>query len=146
MIKRIIGAMLLFDLLVAVAISLVYVANGQDIQPVKIGTEFMSFVRSSSLEMNSMKIAIPDIPKIDFKFDMLSNPNGDWWTIIANALLGFINGFFGFLNGIVALLNMLINVLNVIISLIQLLFVILKNLMTMKENTEVYEGGSWLIV
>lgn len=146
MIKRIIGSMLLFDLLVAVAISLVYVANGQDIQPVRLGSEFMSFIRSSSIEMESMKIAIPDIPKITFKFEMLTNPNGDWWQVIANAFLGFVNGFFGFLNGIVTLLNMLINVVNVLISLIQLVFVILKNLMTMKENTEVYEGGSWLIV
>ena len=122
MIKNIIAYFFIFDLFLAVLISV-----SANIQNVDIAPYFLSFVRSTSEEVSLISWKIPDIPKIDLQF--LDELKGSDFSVFYN----FVVGFFDFLNGIVGILNFVVSLLNVLIKLLTFIFVFIKNIYNMRD-------------
>lgn len=115
MIKKIIVST--FFVLLLFSISL-YLAG---ITHVELGSHAMAFLKNCSRELESFKIAIPNIPSIPNMEDV----NG--FMVVVDVLVKFING-------LVNVLNFIILVLNTLIQLIQFIFIILKNFISMRNE------------
>lgn len=132
MINRIIVSFFFAELLLAVGISLVWFAGGVEPHQIQLGTPFISFMNSCNRDLNSFKIAIPNIPSIP-SLDAIREIN-NFWDVIVNLLVNIANAFFTFLNGVIKLLNFLIQIINVVIELLEFIFIILKNAIVLRDT------------
>lgn len=114
MIKKITIVSIFLCLLIAIPLSLL------GIKKVEIGPAFMSFMNTCNKDLNSFKIAIPNIPKIPSP----PNLNGFW---------AILNAFISFGNFIIGVFNVGITFLNIIIQLIEFLIIVIKNLTSFKD-------------
>lgn len=121
MIKKIVGYSLLFFAMIALFLALA------GIKEANLSPSFIAFLKNTSREMESWKVAIPNIPDIP-KIEDINQ--GEWYEFAVNAL----NGIISFLNGLVVLLNFIIMALNTLIQLLEFIFFIIKNLIVMKDN------------
>ena len=109
MIKKIICALFLVCLFIAIPISLAGVHR------VTLSDGAIAFLQNCSRELNEFKIEIPSIPSIP--------------TIN----VGFLDVLINFINGFVVLINFVITIVNIVIQLLQFIFIIVKNLITLKD-------------
>lgn len=123
MIKKVIFAGIFLCLCIAVPLAIM----GYD--HVTLGPSFMAFMRNVSNELESHKIAIPNIPEIP-RFEPQVAEGDDILTFLANLL----NGIIFIVNLLVKLVNIISMVINVIIQLVQMIVIIIKNLVTFKNS------------
>lgn len=121
MVNKIVASLIFVSLLLAISIKLIGIANGVDITHVELSGPVLAFFRSTSMELENYKIAIPDIPMIP----PLEDVSGAW--AILQVLVNFINGF-------VNVLNFLVMVINTAIQLIEFLVLLIKNLIIMRNQ------------
>lgn len=91
---------------------------------VELGQDFLMFMSKCSIELDSYKIAIPEIPMIGSL-----DTNGDFW-------LNIVNGLINFVNFISRILNVLTTILNVIIQVLEFIIIVVKNLIALANNAE----------
>lgn len=139
MINKIVVSFFFFDLVVAMLISLYWVANDISYHQITIGPEFLSFLRMCSSELNGFKIEIPDIPSIP-KIEYMTQENAQWYELVLNFLVNIFNGLITFLNGVVNILNFVVTIINVIIQVLEFLFILIKNIFNMTDALKVQNG------
>lgn len=126
MISKIVGASLLFFAMIALMLALA------GIREVELSEPFMAFLNQTSIELESYKIAIPDIPRIPTMEFLYFG--GNFFEVVGQIFINFIQLWVRFINGIITILNLVILVLNTIIQLLEFIFLIIKNLITMKNS------------
>lgn len=89
--------------------------------PIQFDESYYNFLQKVSLDMNSWKINIPDIPPIP-----LAEGVGAGWDIL-RVLTNIVNF-------IVILLNIIIGILNTIIELVQFIIALIRNVVGFSES------------
>lgn len=138
MIKNIVFSLLLICLLVAVSIKLV----DSSITHVELGTPFFTLLNTTSIELASFKIEIPNIPRLDYFHELgeetitINNAWDAFRLSLAqfNILRNFFNSIISFINFITTIVNFTIMLLNVVIQTLQFTFILLKNLIVFRDT------------
>lgn len=109
MIKRVIGFALLGCCFIAI------ILYGLGLRKVEIGSGFLAFLQNTNRELESFKIAIPEIPLIP-------------------RIQGFFVVVIDFLNAMVNVMNFVITLFNVGIQIIQFVVLLIKNFIVLGKN------------
>lgn len=103
-----------FSLVGLLIIALILALNG--VEEVGFNDTYYKFFYSVSHDYDAWKLEIPRIPTID-KLE-----GGEWWALILNAFINFVNGLFGFLNVIIMILNYVIQLIQFIATFLASIF------------------------
>lgn len=131
MVNKILTSLFFVELIIALSIAVYWTNNNIEFHTIKIGGEFLSFLNTTSSQLNNNRFEIPNIPNIPNIEFMDTNDNANWWEGILNFFVNFANGFFMFLNGVINILNFLITIVNYVIQLAQFIVLLIGNLFNM---------------
>lgn len=111
MITRIVGASMMFFLIIAFFLSIVGITH------VSTGSEYYSFLKSVNSVYESWSVEIPNIPKVN----SWNNSSADSGKNIFEAFRNFVNALIKFINLVITLVNFVIMLVNIVIGLVQII-------------------------